>query len=78
MIFLVFWKEIGDGWAPAVINSQTEHDFIKTEQRTLSNNNNYWIGGSTNIVPGTSFDYGHQYYDPQPDCKLRKSESIHY
>lgn len=55
-----------------------EHDFIKTEQRTLSNNNNYWIGGSTNIVPGTSFDYGHQYYDPQPDCKLRKSENIHY
>ena len=54
-----------------MINSQTEHDFIEAAQRRLSNEDNYWIGGTTNSVPGTEFPYGPR-YDPQPDCKLRK------
>ena len=51
---------LGDGWAPAVINSPSELSFIKEKQKFLSNNRTYWIGGSTNIEIGeiiTLFDY---------------------
>ena len=40
-------SDIGNGWIPALINDQTELDFIRESQRGLSNNHDYYIGGTT-------------------------------
>ena len=47
LIFLKLFSEIGFGWAPAMINSSLELDFIEGQHRRLSNHMNFWIGGST-------------------------------
>ena len=41
--------EMGIGWAPVVINSQEEYDFLRQGQKTLRNSVPYWINGSTNV-----------------------------
>ena len=40
-------SDIGAGWAPAIINSTTEHTFIMKQHRILKNDVPFWIGGST-------------------------------
>ena len=47
---------MGEGWAPAVLNTREEMDFIIQGQKGFSDNRNYWIGGRTN-VRGRSIDY---------------------
>ena len=47
-LHLTFFPEIGEGWAPAVLDTQEEFDFIKEGQKTFKNSEPYWIGGSTN------------------------------
>ena len=42
-------SEMGNGWAPVVINSQEEYDFLREGQKTLRNSVPYWINGSTNV-----------------------------
>ena len=42
-------SEMGNGWAPVVINSQEEYDFLRQGQKTLRNSVPYWINGSTNV-----------------------------
>ena len=41
-------SEMGNGWAPVVINSQEEYDFLRQGQKTIRNSVPYWINGSTN------------------------------
>ena len=42
--------ELGDGWAPAVLDNEQEYEFIKVAQRGLSDRSTYWIGGSTDGI----------------------------
>ena len=51
-----FFPEIGKGWAPAVLDTQEEFDFIRIGQKTFTNSAPYWIGGSTN-EPNDTTDY---------------------
>ena len=48
---------MGNGWGPAVINSQQEYDFIKEGQQGFINSISYWIGGSTDNQTDDIFDY---------------------
>ena len=41
--------ELGEGWEPAVLESQEEHDFVRQAQESLSNHQAYFIGGSTSF-----------------------------
>ena len=45
--FIITFSEIGTGWIPAILLSDAEYDFIVEIQGRLSNNQSYWIGGST-------------------------------
>ena len=52
--------ELGDGWAPAVINSASELILIHKIQQKWDDNHSSWIGGSTFVKHGESvtfFDY---------------------
>ena len=48
---------MGNGWGPAVLDDQMEHDFIMQGQRGFSDARSYWIGGSTDAEPLEYFDY---------------------
>ena len=48
---------MGDGWAPAILNTRREMDFIQQGQRSFSDNRGYWIGGKTNTQTGDFLDY---------------------
>ena len=39
---------MGTGWAPTVLNSQAELDFIRQGQIGTPDRYLFWIGGSTN------------------------------
>ena len=52
-----FPSEIGDGWGPAVLNLQQEHDFIREGQKTFSSSRTYWIGGSVNAESNVKIAY---------------------
>ena len=51
--------ELGEGWAPAVLDTQVEHDFIKATQQGLFLQNflSFWIGGSTSQPENTSIPF---------------------
>ena len=53
----IFSSEIGDGWGPAKLNSQQEHDFIREGQKTFSSSRDYWIGGSSNADTDVKIEY---------------------
>ena len=40
----------GPGWMPAIINSETELETIRAGQRGLSDDQDYWIGGSSFVT----------------------------
>ena len=48
---------MSEGWAPAVLNTNQEMNFIKQGQRSFMDNRSFWIGGKTNTVPGEYFEY---------------------
>ena len=54
---LKLFSEIGTGWIPAILLSDAEYDFIAEMQGRLSNNQSYWIGGSTRTTG--AIDYIH-------------------
>ena len=62
----IIWKfkvhlilEIGNGWAPAVLDTEEEHDFVRISQKIYTNSASYFIGGSTNQTnPSARFNYG--------------------
>ena len=55
VFYFCFISEIGDGWTPTTINSEAELDFIREEQKGLSNVATYWIGGRSNSTGGIEF-----------------------
>ena len=53
----VIFLDFGEGWVPAVLNNQRELDFIREGQKLFCHNDrSYWIGGSTNIQTGSTFN----------------------
>ena len=48
---------IGYGWGPAVLDSAVELDFLRQGQKSFSNSNPYWIGGSVNSAVDTDITY---------------------
>ena len=53
----VIFLDLGEGWVPAVLNNQRELDFIREGQKLFCHNDrSYWIGGSTNIQRGSTFN----------------------
>ena len=57
IILFFFPGRLGAGWAPAVLNSQVELDFIKEAQKGLSHDRSYWIGGSTDSGAGSNITF---------------------
>ena len=47
---LILFSEIGPGWIPAIIISETEYKFIVENQKVLPNSHSYWIGGATRTI----------------------------
>ena len=45
----LYFSELGDGWAVAVLDTQDESNFIKEGQKSCKNSAPYWISGSTNF-----------------------------
>ena len=50
---------MGEGWAPAIINSEDELEFIRTQQLGFSSLRDYSVGGSTY---STSYDISYEEY----------------
>ena len=44
---LVF-LELGDGWGPAILETEAEFNFVREADKSINDTNSYWIGGSTN------------------------------
>ena len=41
----MFWfEDLGDGWAPAAVETQTEFVSLHEQDRLLSDARSYWIG----------------------------------
>ena len=53
MLFL----ELGHGWAPTVLDTIEEHDFIRQSQKGLSDAGDYFIAGSACPEHTGSFEY---------------------
>ena len=53
----MFFSALGDGWGPAVLETEIEHDFIKAGQKGLSNAQDYFIAGSAYPRHRGSFNY---------------------
>ena len=49
--------DLGHGWAPVVINSELKYKFIRENQRHLSSNRSFYIGGTTNTGTGEELEY---------------------
>ena len=52
-----FSLDLGLGWAPAILDSKGELDFIKQAQKELSDISNYWIGGFTKVTKGRMIQF---------------------
>ena len=55
-----YFSDLGDGWGPAVLETEVEHDFIRQSERGLTNAQNYFIAGSAFPNTSGSFDYSTQ------------------
>ena len=53
----LYFKGLGDGWAPAVFESFGEYYFIKEGQAGNRIVTSYWIGGSTNFIRDRTIKY---------------------
>ena len=54
---ILFISGLGHGWAPAVLNTEEELDFVKEAQKGVTHTRSYWIGGSTNVERPENFGY---------------------
>ena len=55
-------SDIGTEWRSAVLNDQTEADFIRQAQRGFGDNRrSYYMAVSTNARLNTNFDFGNAY-----------------
>ena len=58
---MLYFQDLGEGWAPAVLNSLEELDFIIGGERDFPIIQSYWIGGSTNATKGSTLQYPDDY-----------------
>ena len=71
-------SELGEGWAPAILDTEEEMNFIKEGQKKFSDNRSYRIGGEATQRPPASIDYSDYipkygdriYWMNGPGCKL--------
>ena len=72
--------ELGVGWAPAVIDSEVEHDFIRQSQKGLTNTNDYFIDGSAYPERTGPFEYpapyGYMVINPDPAYSPSQSMKV--
>ena len=61
MIITLYFAELGDGWAPAVLETEIERDFIRQSQKGLGDAKDYFIGGSAYPEDTGTFDYPSPY-----------------
>ena len=54
---LICISELGEGWAPAVIDTQVEHDFIRQSQKCLTSKMDYFVAGSAYPERTGPFEY---------------------
>ena len=59
MTYCICILELGDGWGPAVLETEEELNFVRQADRNISNARSYWIGGSTNICCLREISYSH-------------------
>ena len=60
LTFCICILELGEGWAPAVINSPEELILMYKIQKKMYDDQSYWISGSTYVEDEelvTFFDY---------------------
>ena len=67
-LFNFYFSELGTGWAPAVLVTQDEHDFIKYSQLVLNDAQDYFIGGSAEPEVLGNFDQLPVDYPPWYTC----------
>ena len=53
LLYIMYTLELGDGWAPGILETEQEYDFVEVVQRGLTDSRSYWIGGSTAESLGT-------------------------
>ena len=57
----ISWKHIildlGSGWAPAVLEYEEEHSFIRKHLREMDDSQYYFIGGSTSHTSLDALEY---------------------
>ena len=59
LISQLLLKDLGDGWAPTVLESDEELNFLSKHQNGNDNVHSYWIGGFTDAAK----DYSDYYTD---------------
>ena len=60
-IAILYFKDLGDGWSPAVLNSEEELNFIREGQKRNRELGSYFIGGSTDAKEGSTLNYADIY-----------------
>ena len=56
-VFFCFFSALGNGWAPTVLETEIENDFIRASQKGLSDAGDYFIAGSAYPRHTGSFNY---------------------
>ena len=49
-----FFSALSEGWAPTILNSPEELDFIRQGQLSFTDDRSYWLGGSSTLNHGTT------------------------
>ena len=57
----LYFKDLGNGWAPAVLDSEKELNFIRGGQERNRELGSYFIGGSTDAKEGKTLNYADIY-----------------
>ena len=57
----LYFKDLGDGWAPAVLENEEELNLIRKGQKKNRELGSYYIGGSTNATVGKTIGYSNIY-----------------
>ena len=54
----LYLSDLGEGWAPTILNSQSEVDFLKQAQKDFGDNTrSFWVDGTTNAELNSIFDF---------------------
>ena len=47
--FYLFFSELGEEWAPVIMNTEAEYNFIRSADYYLTDVHGYYLGGTTNV-----------------------------